>query len=158
MFMYVYKPNCSEKVLQEIDYCVRTVVTRSMLQNFLLNAEFFRAWRAWSLETHFLQECKNIQQRLQQCGYFRKIITRASNIVEHKNRHDCLFEVREKSKVSGINCSSTHVIYCIVCTECSLQYIRCTIRKLRVRINEHINGAKNTSFTTRAVSGASNHF
>lgn len=40
----------------------------------------------------------------------------------------------------------------------SLQYIGCTTRNLRMRINEHIYAVKNNANTTRTKSGASKHF
>lgn len=40
---------------------------------------------------------------------------------------------------SFLNCNTTHVVYCIMCTCCNLKYIGCTKRKLKKRISEHIS-------------------
>lgn len=55
-----------------------------------------------------------------------------------------------------INCDSTYVIYAIHCSICHKSYIGSTIRKLKVRILEHLNDI--VAITSRNVSGVSKHF
>lgn len=59
---------------------------------------------------------------------------------------------------SFINCSCTHLVYVISCNECRVQYVGCTIRSLRIQINEHIYDIKRALSITRRISNASKHF
>lgn len=55
-----------------------------------------------------------------------------------------------------INCNSKSVVYVIQCSACSLQYVGCTIRPLRVRISKHVNDTTNTN--AKNISNVSKHF
>lgn len=59
---------------------------------------------------------------------------------------------------SFINCVMDHVIYLITCTRCNVQYIGYTIRNVKARIYEHIQGVKINADTMRNVSNVSKHF
>lgn len=74
----------------------------------------------------------------------------------------CTFAVETKEFDNGdhtmtypikqfINCDSTYVIYAIHCSICHKSYIGSTIRKLKVRILEHLNDI--VAITSRNVSG-----
>lgn len=54
-----------------------------------------------------------------------------------------------------MNCNSHHVVYVIHCTACRINYIGCTIRKLKTRVAEHIADIRNVY---GQQSGASRHF
>lgn len=59
---------------------------------------------------------------------------------------------------SFLNCSTDHVIYLVTCTACNVQYIGCTVRKLRVRIYVHIQGVQVGLDSLRNISSVSRHF
>lgn len=59
---------------------------------------------------------------------------------------------------SFLNCNSTHFVYMITCTQCHLHYIGCTIRKLKTRYREHLQGAQTVLVLPRNVSNISKHF
>lgn len=51
------------------------------------------------------------------------------------------------------NYNTTHMVYLADYTMCNLQYIRCTIRKSKIKLGEHITAIKNTASFTRCLSG-----
>lgn len=57
-----------------------------------------------------------------------------------------------------INCSSTHIIYVINCNACRLQYVGCTIGKMKTHINEHKYATKSSMSFPCNRSSASKHF
>lgn len=59
---------------------------------------------------------------------------------------------------SFINCNTTHLVYLINCEICHLQYIGCTLRKLKTRIYEHVYSVRSQNTLQRNMSGAAKHF
>lgn len=55
-----------------------------------------------------------------------------------------------------INCDTKSVVYLVTCQMCKVQYVGCTMRKLRNRIAEHVLGIKNP--TSSKISNVAKHF
>lgn len=55
-----------------------------------------------------------------------------------------------------INCNSDHVVYSVRCSVCNLNYVGCTTRKLKTRIQEHIRDSSNPNVGN--ASNVSKHF
>lgn len=47
-----------------------------------------------------------------------------------------------------LNCDSKYAIYIIHCNECSLCYVGCTIRKIKMRISEHLLAISKNQITS----------
>ncbi|OCU02665.1 hypothetical protein XELAEV_18008431mg [Xenopus laevis] len=46
---------------------------------------------------------------------------------------------REFNIDSFINCNTSYVVYLLMCTHCGVQYLGCTTRLLKNRMEEHLN-------------------
>lgn len=110
------------------------------LGNLLSPSEFIKT-KTWLFQPGFFP-CGD--RRCNICKYTRK----------RKNYES--FNSNKKYAIRQfINCSTTFVVYCIVCTKCNLTYVDCTKRKLKVQIAEHPSDIRHKP---NGVSGAAKHF
>lgn len=121
---------------------VRYVARRGRsLGNMLLPSVFYTTKQGIWLSTQVCYRCGNVRCSI--CQY----------IVQSLFHHTPQIAIK-----TLVNFSSTHMIYLIYYTSCCTQYVGCTTRALRTRINEHIYAIKIDTFGMHTISSTSIYF
>ncbi|XP_066446889.1 uncharacterized protein [Eleutherodactylus coqui] len=130
-------------------------------------------YRAFTCCSHYISQKAFTFEALLSPGFFYNKTEKASPGEEagcYKCKPECKackymkedtivssYRTEKKYEISQrIGCNSSYVVYLISCTSCRLQYVGCTIGKLKGRIFKHISDASNK--LARSPSAVSKHF